>query len=203
MTDLRPPSRRNSLIVLAILLICVVPFGIAWYMAKNPDLVHERQKTNYGHLIDPAIPIDYGELLARPISPAGHLPEAKGHWLLVQIAPGPACDDACRATAAKTAQLRLMLNKEITRVRRLLLVPGQADTQSLQALMQADPTLLVAGISDDLLNRLKSAVGQPLKEGTILLFDPFANLLMWYEPGFDPYGAQRDLQRLLRVSQIG
>jgi hypothetical protein len=33
--------------------------------------------------------------------------------------------------------------------------------------------------------------------------DPFANVMMWYPPDFDPYGVVRDLQRLLKISQIG
>lgn len=203
MTASSPNHHRNRLIILLIFLLCAVPFGIAWYLAKNPALVLGREKTNYGHLINPPLSLDYAELLASPVSPAGHLPETKGHWVLLQVAPGPACDAACQQTAMKTGQLRLMLNKEITRVRRLLLVPGAADAQSMQALMQADPTLLITEVPAALVKKLQDAVGHPLAEGTILLLDPFANLMMWYEPGFDPYGALRDLQRLLRVSQIG
>jgi hypothetical protein len=121
----------------------------------------------------------------------------------VQIAAGPACNDLCKETAYKTGQLRLMLNKEISRVRRLLLLPGQADAAAVKELAASDPTLLIAGLPETLRQRLQEAVGAPLADGMMLLMDPFANVMMWYEPGFDPYGALRDLQRLLKVSQIG
>jgi hypothetical protein len=58
-------------------------------------------------------------------------------------------------------------------------------------------------MSHALRQRLQDAVGRPLAEGTVLLLDPFSNAMMWYEPGFDPYGILKDLQRLLRISQIG
>ena len=33
--------------------------------------------------------------------------------------------------------------------------------------------------------------------------DPMGNLMMQYEPGFDPYKVKSDLMHLLRISQIG
>jgi hypothetical protein len=195
--------QRNRLVIFLIALICVVPFAIAWYLAKNPQLVEGRQKSNYGHLITPARPFEYAEFFQNPITPAETLTEIKGHWVLVQVAGNSACDELCKETAYKTGQLRLMLNKEISRVRRLLLLPGQADAAAVRELTASDPTLLIAGLPETLHQRLQEAVGVPLDDGMMLLMDPFANVMMWYEPGFDPYGALRDLQRLLKVSQIG
>jgi len=202
-TTLNPNLRRNRLILFIIALICFVPFAIAWYLAKNPQLVEGRQKSNYGHLISPAQPFEYTDFFRNPITPAETLPEIKGRWVMLQVASGPTCNDPCQKTAHKTGQLRLMLNKEIPRVRRLLLLPGQADPSALKALTAADPTLLIAGLSETLRQRLQETVGAPLVDGMMLLMDPFANVMMWYEPGFDPYGALRDLQRLLKISQIG
>ena len=198
-----PNLRRNRSIIILIGLICIVPFIGAWYLAKHPEWVLNRDKTNYGHLVNPARSLDYAELLQGPVSSAEQLTEIKGRWTLVQITSGNSCSDICRETAHKSGQLRLMLNKELTRVRRILLVHNPADTDSLPALIQGDPTLLVAGLSGPLRQHLQDAVGKPLQEGMLLLLDPFANLMMWYEPGFDPYGVLRDLQRLLKVSQIG
>jgi len=194
---------RNRLLVVLIAMISIIPFGFAWYLAKHTDLVQSQPKANYGHLITPARPIDYAELLQAPISAAENLPEVKGHWIMLQVTSGPACNEACKATAGKTGRMRLMLNKEISRVRRLLLIPGQADAASTHELAERDPTLLVAGLSDGLRQRLEEAAGVPLAEGSLILLDPFANAMMWYAPGFDPYGVLRDLKRLLKNSQIG
>lgn len=202
-TTLNPNLRRNRLILFLIALICLVPFAIAWYLAKNPQMVEGRQKSNYGHLISPAQPFEYADFFHNPITPAETLPEIRGRWVMLQVAAGPSCNDLCRQTAHKTAQIRLMLNKEIARVRRLLLLSGQADTSAVQPLTAADPTLLVAGLAEPLQRRLQEALGMPLVDGMVLLMDPFANVMMWYDPGFDPYGALRDLQHLLKISRIG
>jgi len=189
--------------VLLIAMISIIPFGAAWYLAKHTDLIDNQPKANYGHLITPARPIDYTELLQTPISAAENLPEIKGHWAMVQVATGPVCNENCKATAAKTGRIRLMLNKELSRVRRLLLIPSPADAASTQEIAAQDPTLLMTGLSDALRQRLQEAVGGSLPEGSLILLDPFSNAMMWYEPGFDPYGVLKDLKRLLKNSQIG
>ncbi|MDD5036820.1 MAG: hypothetical protein PHE55_19000 [Methylococcaceae bacterium] len=194
---------RNRLTIALIALICIVPFGLAWVLAKNPHLVKDRQKTNYGHLITSPRSFDYADFLKTPITAAENLPEIKGRWVMVQVAAGADCQKVCKDTVVKTGQLRLLLNKEIPRVRRLLLFPDQAGEAAVKELAELDPTLLMAGLSDSLRQSLQEAVGTPLAEGMVLLFDPFGNLMMWYEPGFDPFGLLRDLQRLLKVSQIG
>ena len=194
---------RNRLIVVLIALISVIPFSLAWYLAKHSDMVQNQPKSNYGHLITPAKPLDYAELLQTPVTAAETLTEIKGHWVMVQIATGAVCDETCATTAQKTGRLRLMLNKELSRVRRLLLFAAPADAAAARELAQRDPTLLMAGLSDALRQRLQEAAGAPPSEGAVLLLDPFANLMMWYEPGFDPYGLLHDLKRLLKNSQIG
>ena len=193
---------RNRLIVVLIALVSIIPFSLAWYLAKHTDMVQSQPKGNYGHLITPARPLDYAELLQTPVSSAENLTEIKGRWVMVQIASTAVCDEACKATAQRTGKLRLMLNKELSRVRRLLLFAAPADAAAVRELGERDPTLLMAGLSEPLRQRLQEAVGAPLTEGAVLLIDPFANVMMWYEPGFDPYGLLRDLKRLLKNSQI-
>lgn len=201
MTIFKLDLRRGRSILILIALICIVPFAIAWFLAKNTHLVQDRQKNNYGHLITPARPFQYDSFFQNPISKVETLEEIKGRWVLVQVVTTPSCEAACIETAHKTGQLHLMLNKELSRVRRLLLLNQTG--ASIDELTSRDATLLVSAASKDLRQQLEQAVGGPLTEGMILLMDPFANVMMWYGPDFDPYGVLKDLHRLLRVSQIG
>ena len=203
MTATNIKAWRNRMMIISIALICIIPFGFAWYLAKNPQLVKDRQKTNYGHLINPAQSIDYDLFFQAPVTTVENLPEIKGHWVMVQIVASPICADICKETLQKTDKVRLLMSKDIPRVRRLLLFPGQAAPDSAQEIANLNPALLIAGMSESLRQRLQDAVGRPLAEGTVVLLDPFSNAMMWYEPGFDPYGILKDLQRLLRISQIG
>jgi hypothetical protein len=194
---------RNRLMVISIALICIIPFGFAWYLAKNPQIISDRQTTNYGHLIAPARTIDYDLFFQSPVTTVENLPEMKGHWVIVQIVASPVCGDSCKQTLQKTEKVRLLMSKDIPRVRRLLLFPGKADPDTTQEIANQYPTLLITGMTDTLRQRLQQAVGGPLEEGLVLLLDPLSNAMMWYEPGSDPFGILRDLQRLLRISQIG
>ena len=202
-TTTNPNAWRNRLMVLSIALICIIPFSFAWYLAKNPQLVKDRDKTNYGHLITPARTVDYDLFFQAPVTSVENLPEMKGHWVIVQIVATPVCGDSCKETLQKTEKVRLLMSKDIPRVRRLLLFPGKADPASTLEIANQYPTLLMTGMSEALLQRLQEAVGGPLTEGTVFLLDPLSNAMMWYEPGSDPFGILRDLQRLLRISQIG
>ncbi|CAL1241031.1 hypothetical protein [Candidatus Methylocalor cossyra] len=195
-----PVPRRNRAVILVIALLSFVPFALAWYLTRHPELLGAT--SNYGHLVTPARPLDFAELTARPLNPAAAPAELKGRWVLLQVAAGP-CRERCAETLHKTRQVRLMTNKEIPRIRRLLLVPEGAPAGDYAAQLEADPTLAAAGASPPLLASLTEALGRPPDDGTVLLLDPLANLVLWYDPGFDPYGLLKDLKHLLRASQIG
>ncbi len=203
MTSTNTKAWRNRLMVISIAMICIIPFSFAWYLAKNPHLIQDRQKTNKGHLITPARTIDYELFFQTPVVGVENLPEIKGHWVIVQIVNSPVCNESCKLTLQQTEKVRLLMSKDIPRVRRLLLLSPEAVPDSTQEIANLYPTLLMTGLSGDLRQRLEEAVGGPLRDGMVLLLDPMSNVMMWYEPGTDPYDILRDMQRLLRISQIG
>jgi hypothetical protein len=194
------PKWRSRALILLIALMSVVPFTLAWYYARHPELITRR--TNYGTLILPARPLDYATLFAKPLSPPDALAELKGRWILLHVASGE-CGPACTDTLYKTHQVRLMLNKEIPRVRRLLLVPEESPPDRYAPLLKGDDSLGLAAASPALRQALATAVGKPPAETMVLLLDPLGNLMMWYDTGFDPYGLVKDLKHLLKASQIG
>ncbi|CAI8835243.1 hypothetical protein [Methylocaldum szegediense] len=191
---------RNRALIILIALISIIPFGLAWYYARNPQLITKR--SNYGSLILPPSPIDYGELAAHPVGVAELSSEIKGRWLMLHMISDQ-CGDRCAEALHKTKQVRLMLNKEIPRVRRLLLIASDSVAADLRPVLEKDETLLLAVKSDSLEEKLTAAVGKPLAEDMVILIDPLGNAALWYDSGFDPYGLLKDLKHLLRASQIG
>lgn len=181
--------------VVLIALIAFVPFALAWFFTRHPELLHQR--SNYGSLITPAQPLPYDLLLSGSSASATPLQQAKGRWIVLQITAGP-CDGSCRTSLQASRQIRLLLNKDIARVQRLLLTSGPPPV-----LPDPDEDLLLGTASGALIEKLSRIVGRPIDEGMVILIDPFANAMMWYPPGFDPYGILRDLKHLLRSSQIG
>ena len=193
------PQRRNRLMLLLIAAISLIPFLLAWIYLKNPQWASGR--SNYGQLVAPARPIPYQELLHAGDSGTAPLDPLKGRWILLQVAPDGVCGEACRKSLLLTRQIRLLLNKDTVRVRRLLLRPVAASAPITG--FEQDADLRYGSLSNGLLERLTEAAGQRPEEGTVMLIDPFANLMMWYGPGFDPKGVLKDLRHLLRYSQIG
>jgi hypothetical protein len=113
------------------------------------------------------------------------------------------CSDLCQQAIHKTKQLRLMMNKELTRIRRLVVILSDMDKEAAKLLWKDDLRLLRASAAPSLLQKLKTIRKADVPEGMLFLMDPFGNLMMQYEPGFDPYKVKTDLKKLLRISQIG
>jgi len=175
--------------------LSLIPFLLAWVYFKNPQWVSGR--SNYGTLIVPAQPLSYDELLGPAEPGAGPVDPLKGRWILLQVAADGRCGTPCQKSLQITRQIRLLLNKDIVRVRRLVLTSAGSFASPLEG-FETDEDLRYGGLSDTLLKTLTGALG-----GTVMLIDPFANLMMWYPPDFDPQGVLRDLKHLLRYSQIG
>lgn len=186
--------------ILAVALTAIVPFALAWYYAQHPEFIEKT--SNYGTLIVPPRTLDYAALFAQPAFPAESWSDIKGRWVLLHVASGP-CGPACAETLYKTHQARLMLNKEIPRVKRLLLVPPGTPAEETDALLKKDDALAITAAPAPLLKTVAEALGRPPTENMVILLDPLGNTVLWYDGGFDPYGLVKDLKHLLKASQIG
>ena len=201
MSQSQPPKPRwqSRALIVVIALTAVVPFTLAWYYARHPELIEKT--SNYGSLIQPVRQLDYVGLLSKPLSAVDELAQIRGRWVLLQVAVGD-CGPECAETLHKTHQGWLMLNKEMPRVKRLLLVEpssGAADSPAVKG----DDALLIAGSDPAVMRELAAALGKQLKDGMVVLLDPLGNLVLWYDGGFDPYKMVKDLKHLLKASQIG
>ena len=201
MSQSQPPKPRwqSRALIVVIALTAVVPFTLAWYYARHPELIEKT--SNYGTLIQPVRQLDVVSLLSKPLSAVDELAQIRGRWVLLQAAAGD-CSPECADTLHKTHQGWLMLNKEMPRVKRLLLVEpssGAADSPAVKG----DDALLIAGSDPAMMRELAAALGKPLTDGMVVLLDPLGNLVLWYDGGFDPYKMVKDLKHLLKASQIG
>ncbi len=193
---------RNQRLILLVMVMCIVPFIFAWILTKNPQWL-SGGRTNIGELIIPPVVTERSQLIGFDSFSVDNLFELKGHWVIVNIIPGNSCTEFCREAIYKTKQLRLMLDKDLTRIRRVVVVVGDVDPGEAKKLWKDDTRLLRVKPSSEFLAKLKKIRKGTIPEGMIMLMDPFGNLMMQYEPGFDPYDAKRDIKKLLRISQIG
>ena len=164
--------------LLAVFLACAAPLVLAW------AAWHFKWGTgsagNYGELIAP-----------RPLSGAP-FQELHGKWVLVTF-DGAACDPYCERKLYFMRQLRTAQGKERSRVERLWVITDDGPPRAE----------LLAAIEGTRISRVKpdGFPGDPVDH--IYLVDPLGNLMMRFPRDPDPSKMLKDLQRLLKYSQVG
>lgn len=198
---MKQKQTRSRALLLLIIAISVGPMLLAWIVLQNPDWLSKQ--TNFGRLITPAVAVERQQWLARDAFTREHIDELKGHWVLLNLIPGKECTEVCRQALHKTKQIRLMLNKDLTRLRRAAVTLQAVDANKTKSWWLDDNRLLKISVDADLLNKINTIIGEPIQDGVIMVMDPLGNLMMVYDAGFDPYSIKKDLTKLLRASQIG
>ena len=113
-------QKKNRLLIIVIFCMTIIPFLIAWGLKENPDLV--KGTTNRGQLVIPPLSIKRNDFTGFDAFSTENLGELPGHWLIVNVIPGMGCNEICLDALLKTKQLRLMLNKELPRTRRIVII---------------------------------------------------------------------------------
>ncbi|MEM7218325.1 MAG: hypothetical protein AAF515_08175 [Pseudomonadota bacterium] len=113
-------------------------------------------------------------------------PARDRHWSLT-IVPAGSCDAECETSLSQMRALQVLLTKDATRLRRVLVLPGGADAADVVA---AYPKLEVL------------RAGSTADRG-LYLIDPNGNFVLRYPLGDTGHMVQKDLKKLLRISRIG
>jgi hypothetical protein len=164
----------------------------------------------------PAVTANYGEL----VSPALALPELKsamldgsdlpqdvrdrglrGKWLIV-TSDGGACAATCEKKLYSMRQARLILGRDMDRVARVVLLDDDAKP-SAELMSAYSGTAWIAARDANWRNALPKAKGDERGRARIYLVDPLGNLFMSYSAEPDIKRMAKDLQRVLKASQIG
>ncbi|MEC4747699.1 hypothetical protein [Methylomicrobium sp. Wu6] len=194
-------QKKNRLIILTLFAMTLIPFLIALLFKAKPELL--QGQTNYGRLIVPPVLTEAAELTGFDSFSSENIQELSAHWLIVNVIPHQDCNEVCLDALHKTRQLQLMLNKDLPRTRRVALLLDNPDPKLAEAWWKDEKALLRVKPSPSFLNKLNGIQPGGLPDGALLLMDPLRNLMMQYNPGFDPYKVKSDLTHLLKISQIG
>ena len=167
------------------------PLAVATWMyyggALQPD-----GRTNHGILLEPIVNIV-------DTLPGSQIVAQDGFWVLVYM-NGGVCGDNCRQSLLTLRQSRLMLGKEMDRLRRVFLHgESSPDTVFLAAEHAGLISLRDSGFFE-LLHNKKPAT---LVAGGYFLIDPLGNLVMYFEPQTNPADMVEDIKHLLKFSRIG
>jgi len=241
-------QKKNRILILLIFALSIVPMMVAWVLSENTELL--AKGINNGRLITPPVTTERSDYEGFDNFSETNKAELPGHWLIVNVIVKSACNELCLDAILKTKQIRLMLNKELSRTRRVAMIFDPLATEAANQLWLKDSLLwrlhrsknrddealysrlrhqdqlldeslitrLIAtdnrqfALSSDLIRIKPSTVlvkkliritDGKLTDGMMFLIDPLGNLMMRYDPGFDPYKVKNDLMHLLKISQIG
>jgi len=191
-------GQRTLLLVVALLAMpFLVAFALYWIEWRPAKLA------NHGQLIEPPQPLPESGLLhadGRPLPTE----ELRRKWTLIVVNRGE-CGEACQRDLQQIRQVQVALNKEMMRLRRVLLGDSpstlRADT-GLPTIRAAYPDLLLAA-------PVEGDGGQPLRallDGQAYRFyvvDPLGNVMLRYPADAEMVGMLKDLERLLKYSWVG
>lgn len=190
-------SGRRNLLMLASIFFVPLAAAVWLYFSSSwrPALGTQR-----GELIDPPRPLPR-VALTLPDGSTAPPDSLHGSWYLVYLGDGP-CDTPCAATLAELRQIRLALDKDAARVRRVLLHTGDCCAPGISG--PGDEDLLVLGATGPEGQALL-ALFPRTSDGSagIYVIDPLGNLMMRHPATGAAEGLLSDLERLLRLSRIG
>ncbi len=186
------PARRTLLALVAVFFLpFIVGSGLFW-SGWRPE-----RFGNHGELLQtPRVLPESGLRHAdgRPLPTS----ELRGKWLLA-LPVNAACATACQQQLQQMQQVHIALNKEQTRLRRVLISsvaePAAADLQGrFPDLVMA---LAPAAQGGEAWHEVLDGSGQ-----AVYIVDPLGNVMMRYADPGNMRGVLKDLERLLKYSWI-
>jgi len=191
------PRRSSGLPMLALIVtLLALPFAIAaglylfgWQPARTG---------NHGTLLKPPQPLPADGLLGsagKPLATA----ELHGKWLLILAGRG-ACDAACRSRVDEMRRIQVSLNKDMGRLRRVVLTDNAGDS-GLSDFRQQQPDLVVAAAPARWLPCKELPTGQNAYR--LYVADPQGQLIISYRPDVAGRAVRADLERLLKFAWTG
>lgn len=193
-TPLNPSyNKRNGRLMLALVIsLLALPFAIAaglyfggWKPART---------TQHGQLVNPPQTLPAAGLLT-PDGKALPTADLHGKWLLVLSLHGP-CRAECTQRIDEMRRIQVSLNKEMGRLRRVVLSerPNQPE---LAAAAQRQPDLLLAAAAADWLSSSENI------DYRLHIIDPLGRRVMDYPAEVGAREIRADLERLLKFAWTG
>ena len=191
MTQSQKPRGQYQLVLLAA--IFFGPLLVAALLYFKGDELQPEGRVNHGALLEPIVAV------SDVLPESAVLPHNDGHWLLV-YSNTAACDETCREALYTVRQSRLMLGREMDRIKRVFLHGESAPDTVFLAEEHAG---LVTLRDDPLAGLLNGKRPESLAAGGFYLIDPLSNVVLYFPPDIDPANMVDDIKRLLKLSRIG
>jgi cytochrome oxidase Cu insertion factor (SCO1/SenC/PrrC family) len=193
-------TKKPSIIILLLTCIFCLPFILAW-LAYAKGLFLPGATVAHGTLLSPPLFIKTLSLKDRQ----GEVQDSqlRGKWWLLYFTQTPG-DALSRRNVYFMRQIRQAAGKDLSRIERALVAPQFS--HSMNSWLQKNyPGTYYFTLSSVKMVQLQESLPKrlALEKSWFYLVDPLGNILLFYTAGVTPKGILKDLQRVLRVSQIG
>lgn len=179
--------------LLGIAAVFAVPLALAAWMYYFDNSLAPGSGSNNGALLLPIVSLS-DDLAQSEIHNIG-----SNQWLML-YANNDACDDQCDDALVRLRQTRLMLGKDMQRVKRVFL---HGDSLPDTVTLEEQHAGLITMTDNDLNMLLEMKRPAELLPGGCYLIDPLGNLVMYFPPNLDPKEMVGDIKHLLKLSHIG
>ncbi len=198
MTEVTSSVRKRKfwLVLVGIMLLPAMGMGISTWMYFSGYVPEGR--TNNGKLILP--PLDFTTLSLTNTGMAFGTEELDGRWALM-IVPDENCTEDCEQMLYLSRQVHVALGRESDRVVRLFVQAEGADQNP--EVVKEHPAM--EWLNTDLI-QTRNYLLQKAKEqkgSHLYIVDPLGNIMMHYTVENTGNDILRDMQKLLKLSQIG
>ena len=175
-------SKKELWVLLASFVIPIV-LGTAFFY-WNPT-AFTGNTVNYGQFVNPIITTEKQDVVFAENTKG----DLQGLWTLTYATNQ--CDNTCTQALKDMKTIRILMNENMRRVQRLLLINGATDFQEAGVLI-AHPSVM--------LNQQLSK----FPNNSLFLIDPLGNVMLHYNPqALDIKRVIKDLKRLFKYSRIG
>ncbi len=189
-------DRRQRRLLVGLAVLFFAPVGVAFYLYYGTAGFSPVHRVNRGELVEPPreLPSETLPLLGGGRTDSKFL---TAKWTFLYVEAG-GCAETCRRKLYETRQVRLALDRDMTRVQRVFVALGPCC--DVQFLSREHPDLVTVqpGPDDALLAALPETGA-----GRVYLVDPHGNLMMYYASDSPAKGMLEDMKRLLKLSHIG
>ena len=186
------PHRFKLVLVMAMFALPVVASYLAYFVWQPQGATR-----NYGTLIHPE-PLPDALTVSALDGLSVSLKALRGKWLLVQTDTA-ACTADCEKKLYAMRQVRLMQGREQDRILRVwLITDAQAPRASLQKKYEG-----MQLITDPQHALIKNLTAEGAVTQYIYMIDPLGNVMMRWPGNPDIKRMFKDIERLLKASQIG
>lgn len=198
----RNKGRRDFLLLVAVFFLPIIIVLILYFNLDKWEIGGER---NHGELIQP--PRELRDIVMTDVQGEEfRFSDVRDRWLMIKFG-GAQCNEKCRDELYLMRQIRLAQGGNRQRIVRIYISTDGAPKESLRNVLGDHPELkLVYGEQSEIkkiVELFKHDVGSGPDVQSMYLADPRGYLMMSYPADYEPKGAIRDLERLLKFARSG